>query len=709
MAGGKFMNQRSMAVLNMLVEQEGYLSSEQLAKAFHVSRRTIYNDIGKINDWLKKQKLEIVKQVRAEGFYLEASTKEALSQTDSLVQAHYYEYTKEERKAWIYLHITCSSKTYFLEDFQNLFQVSRNTVLEDIKALKNEIQLEQLQMHTNRRQGYHIIGEEIDVRKTITQYLSVVTPMDNWYSLLHYPHAHEKDLPPTYTIFNVKVLQHIHRHLIKYEQRFKIEIIDDVLNSLVLWFHCFIKRVEQEAIVQIDPIEKEIIETTDVYAGVQTLCQELLANDIDDTDKKKESYYFAKYLLSAKVNYDLTPNKEDSVMKSLIDVVEKMVNDFQLYAAVEFDEPKQIMDNLLLHLKPAYYRIMYGIKLENTLLDSVKQTYPEVFQITKQVMKHFEELIEKVVDDNEIAFIATHFGGWLRREGVVLEDKPKRLLIVCTNGLGTSKLLESQLLSLFSNVEFQGVTSLREYQQMNLAVDFIVSTIGLPDRGVPVFVVSPVLNNDEKEQLLKNVNSLFSINARQEYSVETLLDIVHRYATIQKEDELRKELRRFLYTPEQIVRNPQKQSLQQLLPIHHVQLQTSVSTWQQAITCAAQPLVKEGFINQRYIDDMLQAVDKNGPYIVISDQFALPHAGPSKNVFQTGLSMLCLKQPVNLLGKEVSIIVVLASKDNEQHLKALAQLTKLFSEKNNKELVMEAKDTFTIYELIKQYSQSILE
>ncbi|SHG99766.1 HTH domain-containing protein [Virgibacillus chiguensis] len=146
------MNQRSMAVLNMLVEQEGYLSSEQLAKAFHVSRRTIYNDIGKINDWLKKQKLEIVKQVRAEGFYLEASTKEALSQTDSLVQAQYYEYTKEERKAWIYLHITCSSKTYFLEDFQNLFQVSRNTVLEDIKALKNEIQLEQLQMHTNRRQ-----------------------------------------------------------------------------------------------------------------------------------------------------------------------------------------------------------------------------------------------------------------------------------------------------------------------------------------------------------------------------------------------------------------------------------------------------------------------------------------------------------------------------------------------------------------------------
>ena len=94
----------------------------------------------------------------------------------------------------------------------------------------------------------------------------------------------------------------------------------------------------------------------------------------------------------------------------------------------------------MLHLKPAYYRIKYGIKLENTLRDSVKKTYPEVFHITKLVMKHFEELIEQPIDENEVAFIATHFGGWLRKEGVVLDNRQKRLLIVCTNGLGTSKV-----------------------------------------------------------------------------------------------------------------------------------------------------------------------------------------------------------------------------------------------------------------------------
>ncbi|API93277.1 transcriptional antiterminator [Virgibacillus pantothenticus] len=702
------MNQRSMAILKMLVEQDGYLSSTQLSKAFRVSRRSIYNDIGRINDWLKEQGLDSVKQVRTEGFYLDESTKQTLKKTYVLVQDHYYEYTKEERRAWTFLHIACSSKPYFLEDLQNFFQVSRNTVLEDIKTIKKEIEFDQLEMYADRKKGYHILGKEMDVRKTITQYLSIVTPTDNWYSLLDQPHVNGADLPQTYSIFDVKALHHIHHLLAEYEKQFNIEIIDDVLNSLVLWFHCFIKRMEQGATVQVDPIEKEIIETTEIYLGVKRLCQHLFANITNAVDKKEESYYFAKYLLSAKVNYDLTPYKENSVMQSLIDVVEKMVTDFQLYAAVEFDEPEQIMENLLLHLKPAYYRIKYGIKLENTLRDSVKQTYPEVFHITKQVMKHFEALIEQTVDDNEIAFIATHFGGWLRREGVILEEKPKKLLIVCTNGLGTSKLLESQLLTLFSNVKIHGVSSLREYQQMDLVVDFIVSTIPLPDRGVPVFVVSPVLNNDEKEQLLKNVNSMFGVGTRKEYSVDSLLDIVQRYASIKDEEALRKEIRRFLYTPQQAISRSKKENLQQLLPMHRVQLQESISTWQQAIRLAAQPLLDEGYIKRGYIDKMLEAIYENGPYIVISDQFALPHAGPSEDVYQTGLSMLCLQQPVDLLGKDVSIIVVLASEDNEQHLKALAQLTKLFSEKNNKHLVMEADDISIIYELITKYSQSIL-
>ncbi|WP_179104385.1 BglG family transcription antiterminator [Virgibacillus proomii] len=703
------MNQRSMAVLKKLAVHDGYISIAQLSDMFNVSRRSIYNDIGRINDWLQEQGLTSIQQVRSEGIYLDDSTKKAIAKGYTLLEDDYYEYTKEERKAWIYLHITCGVRAYFVEDLQELFQVSRNTILDDVRILKNEIESHQLNMYTERGRGYHIIGNETDVRKVLIQYLSIITPIDSWYSILHDERKGKTDLPQTYSIFNRNWLHQIHRNLIAYEKQFNIEIIDDVLNSLVIWFHFFMKRMQQGSTIDVDPIEKEVIESTDTFLGAKMLCQELFKVLPGEHNNEEEVYYFAKYLLSAKVNYDLNPYEENSVMQSLVGVVEKMVADFQLYAAVEFDEPKKIIENLLLHLKPAYYRIKYGIKLENTLRDSVKKTYPEVFHITKLVMKHFEELIEQPIDENEVAFIATHFGGWLRKEGVVLDNRQKRLLIVCTNGLGTSKLLESQLLGLFSNIQISGVTSLREYQQMDLAVDFIVSTIPLPDRGIPVFVVSPVLSNDDKEQLLKKVNSMFATNKKQDYSVEALIDMVKRYATIHNEDALQQEIKRYLYTPGHVVSSGRKRNLKELLPSHRIRLIDHVDTWQKAIKLAAQPLIDDKTIEPRYVDKMLRAIYQNGPYIVISERFALPHAGPNDGVKKTGMSMLCLQQPVDLLGKNVSIFVVLASKDNEQHLKALAQLTKLFSNKNNKQLVMDAHDKHDIYKLIKAYSYNELE
>src|SRR5699024_2703072 len=158
-----------------------------------------------------------------------------------------------------------------------------------------------------------------------------------------------------------------------------------------------------------------------------------------------------RYLLSAKVNYNFNIRFDSEEMKELTSVVEEMVYDFQKFAAVDFPEPTKMIHNLLLHLKPTYYRKKYGIQIENVLKDSIKNNYPEIFHLTKKVIHHVENLIEQEIDDNEVAYIAMHFGGWLRQEGVDLELRKKKMLIVCTNGLGTSRLLESQLQRLFTD------------------------------------------------------------------------------------------------------------------------------------------------------------------------------------------------------------------------------------------------------------------
>ncbi len=68
-----------------------------------------------------------------------------------------------------------------------------------------------------------------------------------------------------------------------------------------------------------------------------------------------------------------------------------MIRDFQLYAAIEFRDSEQMIQNLLLHVKPAFYRMKYGIEIENTLRDSVKRNYPEVFHLTKKSCTSFRK------------------------------------------------------------------------------------------------------------------------------------------------------------------------------------------------------------------------------------------------------------------------------------------------------------------------------
>lgn len=700
------MDQKSFAVLNQLILTDSYVTVQELALTFNVSRRKIYNDIAKINDWLKESGYPNINQVRGQGLYLDEYIKEEIRTHLPSNEYSYYGYSPIERKSWIFIFIAVQDQPLFLNDFIELFQVSRNTVVEDVKKLKEELNGLQLTIVSGRHQGYKLKGDENDIRRVLIHYLTFVTPENGWYqisvdSVLTNKLEQREFLKP-YELFKNDEIHLIKNLLIEYERKFHIEFTDEILNNLVVWFYLFSRRIRQGHFVGMDPVEKEVIDSTEALKGAKTLCSSLI-EEVNITIPEVEVYYIAKYLLSAKVNYDLNPIYENQEMRLLCYVVESMISDFQLYAAVNFSEKEQMIKNLFIHLKPAYYRIRYGIQIESILHLSVEQNYPEVFRLTKKVIHHFESLINQPVNDNELAYIAIHFGGWLRREGITLNSTRKKLLIVCTSGLGTSRILKSQLEEVVSNVDIVGVVSLRDYEKKDLSVDFIVSTVPLSDKGIPVFVSKPILDNKDKERLLRKINSLNNeTRSEQIYSVDTILDIVKRYANVQEEEILKQELRRYLLSPVAIENEKRKPTLSDLLDAERIIQIEQVSDWMEAIKQAASPLMDQGYINNNYIEKMIDNVLKLGPYIVISKQFALPHASPTDGVKKTGMSMLTLEKPVDLMGEPVRHFVVLASWDNEQHLKALGQLTKLLKE-NRKEM-LSAKNKDEIIKLIQAYS-----
>lgn len=115
--------------------------------------------------------------------------------------------------------------------------------------------------------------------------------------------------------------------------------------------------------------------------------------------------------------------------------------------------------------------------------------------------------------------------------------------------------------------------------------------------------------------------------------------------------------------------------------------------WQAAITLAGDALVAGGVTTDEYTAEMIAAVDKLGPYIVIAPGLAIAHSRPSPSVLRAGLSWVTLKEPVSFGHKKndpVSLVIGLAAPDHEGHLEMMQALAGVLM---NSDLLAALKDS----------------
>ncbi|MEH7238817.1 BglG family transcription antiterminator [Bacillus sp. JJ1562] len=706
------LDQRSTALLSYLLNTGSFVPLKEIMEKFKISRRTVYYDIEKINGWLEDNNLKPVGQVRGLGFGLDQETSKHIPEKIKLVKSWQYEYSAKERKGWLALYLLGRDSPLFLEDLSEKVRVSRNTTIEDLKVLKEEIERFRLTLEFERKTGYRIIGQEEDKRKAIVYYLSNVLPNVGWQTMLSkittMLNLAGSNIEDRLNLFELEQLKAVQTIVAESETDLNVQYTDDFFYSLTFRFIFFGKRLMQGKEIRIDDIEKEVLTETKEYKAACKIAQKL--SYVFNVDfPHDEVLYITKHLLSSRVQssqgeFQESENTETHVLAK---VVPKMVTDFQKYACVFLKERDLLERNLLLHVKPSFYRIKYGLEVENPVAELMKEKYPDVFLLTKKVIHHLENVIGKNVNENEIALIAMHFGGWMRRTGVTPAIR-KKMLIVCASGVGTSKLLEHQLEGLFSTIDIVGSVSLRNYEINDYEVDFVVSTTPLTKKDVPVFVVSPILTEAEKESLLKNVNALVGTNViEQSTSVEGLMEIIKKHATIRDEEDLEREVRKYFSKHQSKIVVSTKPSLHQLLTKDYIQIKKDVKDWKEAIRVGAIPLLEKGNITEEYIQSMINTILHLGPYIVVAPKVAIPHAKPENGVKKLGMSILCLEKGVKFSESEkheVNLLIVLAAIDGETHLKALSQLTTMFSEPKNVNKMVEAKSIETILQTIEAYS-----
>lgn len=124
--------------------------------------------------------------------------------------------------------------------------------------------------------------------------------------------------------------------------------------------------------------------------------------------------------------------------------------------------------------------------------------------------------------------------------------------------------------------------------------------------------------------------------------------------------------------------------LKELVQMNRCQFWDRMENWQEALRISCQPLIKDGIVDESYGDELIENVNKYGPYIVLAPGLAIPHAMEgAKGAKGTGIAFMKVKEPVHFdpddPEKYAVVFFTLAATDSEAHLKNMGRLCKLLS------------------------------
>jgi mannitol/fructose-specific phosphotransferase system IIA component (Ntr-type) len=370
-------------------------------------------------------------------------------------------------------------------------------------------------------------------------------------------------------------------------------------------------------------------------------------------------------------------------------------------------EKEKLARQIFQHLRPAYFRVKFGLESENPLRDLILKEHGELHHLVKKAMKPFYQLVGRPVSDDESAYVTMHFGSWLRRQGTELSSRPKAV-VVCPKGIAISKMLLKELREMFPDILFLDSLSVREFYRSSFSYDIVFSTVFVRTEA-PLFIVNPIIDVDEKQRVCKEVTRVLYGITQAELNVPALIELIGQYADIRDDEGLAKALHRYFkssYKKRLVRKEKDKPVLDQLITEETVQLVDEVENWQDAIRIASKPLLQNGSIEPSYVDAMIRSIQETGPYVVITPKVAIPHARPEEGVNMLSMSLLRLKKSV-LFGenKPVHLVIVLAATDDESHLRALAQLTELLSQEENIDQLIQSEEISDVMKLIHHYSK----
>ena len=119
--------------------------------------------------------------------------------------------------------------------------------------------------------------------------------------------------------------------------------------------------------------------------------------------------------------------------------------------------------------------------------------------------------------------------------------------------------------------------------------------------------------------------------------------------------------------------------LQKIVERGHYKFVDKVDPWQEAVKLSCESLAKTGYVSDNYYQQIVDCIEKYGPYVVFEHYVAMPHSQEgAEGANQTAVGFMRVKDEDGE-DKVARRFFTLAAKDPNEHLDNMQQLMQIFT------------------------------
>lgn len=659
--------------LMLLLENENPQSIQSIQDQLDISRRTVYYIVNKINDVFYDLRMEPINNKRGQGYYLTSDQKkvvDSILHSDGTLQ----NLSPDERVHYLICWMMYPKANIHIENIMELFDISRNSVFNDLKDLKSEIEKYDVSLYFDIKNGYMINGQVFSKRALLLYYLKILLKK------IHYKSIEFLDVSEVETFYSR--LQQISLKMHNEYDDYNLLAIACLLN--------IVHYVDEKFDFSI--LELRDLEKTEELHMIDKYFQDLNVH---------ERLYLTIHLLGSKAGSVIRLDDSQRDIQ-LFELALHLVDLFERQTSCDISEKNELVNSLYMHFKLSMYYYQLSIQISNTLLEDVKENYGNLYQMIKNLCESMDDEFPFILTDSEISYITMHFGGHLKQ----VQGKFYaliRVLIVCPSGISTSTLLKREVEDLYANVTVIAATAAENIAQYKENIDFIVSTIDL-DTDIPWIKVNAILTKDDKSKIASMMSLNMQTYKLNKDNFSDLFSIIQKYVDPTQMKNLKKDVYDYFREGNLIVDVVEEKQLRLkdiMYRDHLIRIDKDIM-WDEAIRLASVPLLKTNIITENYINEMIGLVRDYGPYIVIKNRIAIAHAKTEAGANALGTALLINKKNIQFEDDlNIHYLFVISSSNPKEHLQILKDISMLASDDIDLNALLD-KNVDEIMEFIKK-------